>query len=185
MKRFFLFFVLLLCLPSLSFGENVSKMTMTLHFPFGYRVGSYTGTVKDGKPEGYGCFESENSSGTSWIYVGDFANGTFHGNGRTTWFAVPTFEAGTYKNGVLVEGIILSGDYAIEGTFSDSQTITGKGKIYDSSLNLIFDGTFENSILMEGTLYDVKTGEAAITGTFGEGFKTFILNNYIRGYWYY
>lgn len=65
------------------------------------REGLYTGQTIDGVPNGNGSFSSQNESGDTWIYEGEFENGTFHGQGSCTWDAEGIIqEVGTYTNGL-------------------------------------------------------------------------------------
>lgn len=189
MKRFFVFLLLLLVIPACSFAEsiqNVSRMDITIHFSYGDRSGVYTGGMKDGVPHGYGCFETQNSLGKPWVYVGEFKDGIFCGIGYQFWPGDVQTSKGQFENGHLVSGqlVNLIGGYTFDGVFTDDDNITGEGKIYDWNNTLIFEGTFDNGVFQEGTLYN-DDGTVAATGTFGEGFAQLITDNYIQGYIYY
>ena len=66
------------------------------------RTGTYSGDVVDGVPNGVGSFTTVNSKGITWVYTGEFLNGTFHGQGGTVWNAPEFFcsEKGTYTDGL-------------------------------------------------------------------------------------
>ena len=61
------------------------EQELTLDFNFGTRTGIYTGQIENGLPNGYGTFSSSNTSGTNWIYYGEWENGHFSGNGISEW----------------------------------------------------------------------------------------------------
>lgn len=65
--------------------------------------GKYTGKMKNKKPYGKGKFVSENSDNIKWTYKGEFKNGTFNGQGTTTWEKNKITKIskifGTYKDG--------------------------------------------------------------------------------------
>lgn len=63
------------------------------------RSGVYTGETLDGVPNGYGKFETRNSSGVSWYYEGEFENGLFNGEGGCYWPETGYQEVGHFSNG--------------------------------------------------------------------------------------
>lgn len=66
------------------------------------RAGTYTGPLVNGKPEGKGRFDTQNSSNELWYYDGEFKNGTFNGQGACVWPESNRMQWGTYKNGLFV-----------------------------------------------------------------------------------
>lgn len=74
---------------------------ITLNLAYGSRTGTYTGDMLDGIPHGSGKFATKNPEGVSWTYEGEFKNGHFEGQGKTTW-TDGQIEIGTYKNDVIV-----------------------------------------------------------------------------------
>ena len=75
---------------------------ITLNLAYGDRTGTYSGDVNEqGLPHGQGKFTSTNSEGEKWTYEGEFKNGHFDGEGKTTWKS-GTVEIGTYKDDVIV-----------------------------------------------------------------------------------
>ncbi|WP_435892015.1 hypothetical protein, partial [Klebsiella pneumoniae] len=58
---------------------------ITLHLSYGDRTGIYSGDMKEGIPHGQGTFTSENEEGIKWTYEGEFKEGHFDGEGKTTW----------------------------------------------------------------------------------------------------
>lgn len=78
------------------------KKEMTLNLIYGDRTGTYSGDVNEqGLPNGQGKFTSVNSDGGKWTYEGEFKNGHFDGEGKTTWESGQV-EIGTYKDDVIV-----------------------------------------------------------------------------------
>lgn len=80
---------------------NVKNKEMTLDLSYGKRTGKYTGPVANSLPNGEGKFVSENEEGDSWTYEGNFVNGHFEGEGKTTW-KDGAIKIGTYKDDVIV-----------------------------------------------------------------------------------
>ncbi len=75
---------------------------MTLNLTYGDRIGKYSGDVNEqGLPHGQGKFTTENSEGEKWTYEGEFKNGHFDGEGKTTWKS-GIVEIGIYKDDVIV-----------------------------------------------------------------------------------
>lgn len=75
---------------------------MTLHLSYGDRTGTYSGDLsEEGLPYGQGKFTSTNAEGEKWTYEGEFKNGHFEGEGKTTWKS-GQIEIGTYKDDVIV-----------------------------------------------------------------------------------
>lgn len=74
---------------------------ITLNLSYGDRTGVYSGDMTNGVPNGAGKFTAENADGVGWTYEGQFANGHFEGEGKTTWKSGQV-EIGTYKNDVIV-----------------------------------------------------------------------------------
>lgn len=101
-KSLIILLVTLLMLPLASQAESttVVNQEMTIPFSFGDRTGTYTGELVNGKPEGYGCFRSQNDDGDVWIYLGMFSDDDFNGAGETLW-ASGKYEKGIYKDGRL------------------------------------------------------------------------------------
>lgn len=91
--------VLALCcaLPLYGCGKE-----MTLNLSYGDRTGSYSGDLNEqGLPHGQGKFSTCNENGEKWTYEGEFKNGHFDGEGKTSW-SNKDIEIGTYKDDVIV-----------------------------------------------------------------------------------
>ncbi len=134
--------------PTVANGVAVTDFDITLKLAFGSRAGKYTGTLVNGMPTGQGKFVTRNNYGTTWTYLGDFANGHFQGKGLTTWsFGIS--EQGTYENDYLVSGEKYdTGKLFYKGSFA-KEVYNGKGALYDLAGNVIFEGTFENGYRTE------------------------------------
>ena len=91
--------ILTLCLVTLFTG---CSKEITLELSFGSRTGTYSGdTNEQGLPHGQGKFTSVNTEGDKWTYEGEFQNGHFNGEGKTTWES-GDIEIGTYENDFIV-----------------------------------------------------------------------------------
>lgn len=187
-KATLLVLIVVFSLFSFALAEEsfMSRQLIEIDFSYGARTGYYTGPAVDGKPEGYGLFESQNPSGKKWHYVGEFSNGTFNGTGATYWELESTHEVGQFRDGDFVSGeyyfVTIDGMYS--GDFIDANSMTLNGKAYNSRRQIVFEGSIKNSVFEEGTLYNLTDGSVAATGKFGEGFNQFITDNYITGYLY-
>lgn len=159
MKKLFLVFSLLLILASISACEQSPPLTsvqnekITLEFSFGERTGIYSGDINtDELPDGYGTFTSENSSGESWTYEGNWVNGHWEGTGTSTWENGECYQ-GEFSNDVRSG----QGTYALasgnkyEGNFVDGEPL-GKGTLYylDGSY---LTGEFDGLANAKGTYY--------------------------------
>jgi len=88
--------ILFLIVSSILFAQNVKKIE---NLKDGWDLGyTYTGEVKDGKPNGMGV--AKYKSGNVVRYVGSFVNGMFNGKG-TMFFDNGAFLTGEWKNGKL------------------------------------------------------------------------------------
>lgn len=86
----------------LAFSLMGCSKKMTLNLSYGDRVGKYSGELsEDGIPNGKGKFVSTSENGEKWTYEGDFKDGHFDGEGKTTW-ENGQVEIGTYKDDVIV-----------------------------------------------------------------------------------
>ncbi len=110
-------------------GERAENVELTLDFSFGQRVGVYTGTLKDGLPDGEGSFTTENSEQLEWTYTGTWVAGHFEGQGASTW-EDGWREEGTYANDML----------------------NGAGAEYYGDV-LVHQGTYANGVLVQGSFY--------------------------------
>ncbi len=77
--------------------KTVTDKEITLSMEVGERVGTYTGEMLNGIPNGVGKFETVNPEGVKWYYEGDFVDGTFTGQGVTVWETGKILR-GTYEN---------------------------------------------------------------------------------------
>ncbi len=86
---------------STSSAKKDEGKEITLDFAFGTRTGRYCGEMKDDIPHGKGKFTSTNSDGGNWTYEGEFKNGHFDGEGKTTWES-SSIQTGKYKNDIII-----------------------------------------------------------------------------------
>lgn len=140
--------------------ETVSEKAITVDMAYDSGEGVYTGEVKDGVPHGQGKFEMRQSdNGISWSYEGAWENGTIAGEGVKTegHFVF----AGSFKGG-LSNGeceITDNGVLRYKGMCRDGK-LHGQGTLYTSSGTLIFEGMFENDMLVESEAERTARGEA-------------------------
>lgn len=99
---------------------------MTLKFSFGDRKGVYTGSLKNGIPDGYGTFSSTTTEEKKWTYYGEWSDGHFNGNGISEWETGSKylgdysndFMHGTgvywYEDGTFYSGEFKNGEFAEE-----------------------------------------------------------------------
>lgn len=60
-------------------------MDYVLELPDVIRKGTYSGETMNGIPNGFGVFETTNSSGINWHYIGQWENGEMSGEGGQYW----------------------------------------------------------------------------------------------------
>lgn len=99
MKNRILALILLCCAI---FALTGCRRTVTINSAYGVKTGTYTGdTNEKGEPHGQGKFSSYNAHNEKWTYEGEFKDGHFNGEGKTTWKS-GAVEIGTYKDDVIV-----------------------------------------------------------------------------------
>ena len=89
---------------SFAYAESVTRWNYDLTISEFILSGYYTGEIKDGKPEGYGIFETQTPNGTSCHYIGEWKDGIMHGKGAMYWND-GSLEIGEYSNGFFVTGM--------------------------------------------------------------------------------
>lgn len=159
MKKFLFACSLLVILAPISACEqsppptSLQDQEITLEFSFGERTGIYSGDINsDGLPDGYGTFASENSSGDTWTYEGDWINGHWEGTGASTWEDGAQYQ-GEFSNDVQSgQGsyTLTSGDKYV-GTFVDGEPL-GEGTLYYSDGSHL-SGEFNGLFNAQGTYY--------------------------------
>ncbi|MEZ4357732.1 MAG: hypothetical protein R2876_03775 [Eubacteriales bacterium] len=129
--------------------EYVTDQQTTLDFTFGQRTGTYTGSISNGLPNGYGSFYCMKSDDSNWTYEGYWVNGHLSGQGKTTWDD-GFVETGLYQNDALNgEGKEYFKDVLqYEGYYEDG-TFNGQGTLYDYHGKVIFSGNFEDGFIQE------------------------------------
>lgn len=174
------------CMSALAEDGFMVHQEIKITFPYGDRVGYYTGSTVDGVPDGYGTFELPETSKSVWLYVGEFSGGLPSGNGKTIWPENSEKEEGRYENGILQEGTntVTKKTLTVEGTFGTGSRFTLDGKAYNGNGQLVFEGRIEDSLFQSGTMYNIDDGSVMATGEFGQGFAHFIKSHYINGYLY-
>lgn len=176
MKKILSLVLALVCLFSVSLAEEsatelVSKMEYVLDLSYVIRKGSYSGETLNGVPHGFGVFETTNSDGINWHYIGQWENGKMSGDGGQYWDHGRE-EIGTYKENSLVCGTIRqeSGAYAwINYELNDHGHYEAKEYREDGSLRLECCIDPDSGMYHKGTIY-TKDGQIFFSGEFGEGF---------------
>ena len=83
-------------------------MDYVLELPGVIRKGAYSGETVNGIPNGFGVFETANSSGINWHYIGQWENGEIKGDGGMYWDNGRE-EIGIFKENNLLCGTIRDG----------------------------------------------------------------------------
>lgn len=83
-------------------------MDYVLELPDVIRKGTYSGETMNGIPNGFGVFETTNSSGINWHYIGQWENGEIKGDGGMYWDNGRE-EIGIFKENNLLCGTICDG----------------------------------------------------------------------------
>lgn len=138
------------------------------------KTGIYRGDVVDGLPDGNGYFKTQNSLGVTWVYNGDWQEGTCHGYGTQTWYSdTNSINRGNFSHGYFRptwgEFLYSLGtrcnfhvsDKSIQYIDSHEQYFSTKysSKVSDSLIDYSFDYTKfkKNSTLYEGKLVTVPS----------------------------
>ena len=96
--------MLLICLLfSCAFAENVTQWDYELIIDTYTITGQYTGEIKDGKPEGFGVYETITPNGTPCHYIGEWKDGIMQGSGGMYWND-GSLEIGEYDKGIFIAG---------------------------------------------------------------------------------
>ena len=102
-KQLFSILLFLLCMFTLaacSGKKNVTDQEVTLDLAFGKMVGTYTGEMEKGVPNGKGKFTTTNFDQKPWYYEGEFKDGRFSGEGKTVFTESGQTMEGTYENDI-------------------------------------------------------------------------------------
>ncbi len=139
----------------------VSNKTITVSMDYDSGEGVYTGEVdSDGSPNGQGRFTMQQSdTGENWSYEGQWVSGQITGKGVMT--EGDFIFKGSFISG-LMDGnceITDSGILRCKGMCSGGK-LHGEGTLYTESGTLIFEGVFENDMLVESAADRKKRGEA-------------------------
>lgn len=140
--------------------ETVNGQTITVDMPYDSGRGVYTGDMRDGVPHGQGRFEMiASDAGKDWSYEGQWQHGLITGQGVMTqdhFIFSGVFEGGLLNGACEItdEGVLR---YA--GTCRDGK-LHGQGTLYTRTGMLLFEGMFENDMLMENAAARLARGEA-------------------------
>ena len=143
-------------------AEMVSAQNITVSMAYDSGEGIYTGEVKDGVPHGLGSFEMLSSGkGSSWSYEGQWENGEVTGEGTMTQ-GTYVFVGG-FKSGLLTGSceITDNGVLRYRGMCQNGK-LHGQGTLYAKSGMLLFEGTFDNDMLVESAAARQARGESFI-----------------------
>lgn len=168
---------------TLALAVSGCSKKITLNLAYGDRNGKYSGDMENGVPNGIGKFTSTNEEGTSWTYEGEFKNGHFEGEGKTTWKS-GQMEIGTYKNDIIVP---MKGD-EIKTLYTSPENFKNHyvdiiGKVFntpeyaDGVVSFQMWGDIENSdnntiVYVNDDEFKVKDGDyIKIVGLVGDVFK--------------
>lgn len=174
----------LLLVGVLAFSLVGCGKQMTLNLAYGDRTGTYSGDMNEaGLPNGQGKFTTTNSDGEEWTYAGEFKNGHFEGEGKTTWKSGQV-EIGTYKDDVIVP----MKDSEIKSLYTTPENFKNHcveiiGKVFDApeytddgvALQMFAD--YENSenntiVYIDDKDFEVKEGDyVKVIGIVGEPFE--------------
>lgn len=176
MKKIFLLVLVLVCLFSVAMAEETdlefaSQMDYVLELPDVIRKGTYSGETMNGIPNGFGVFETTNSSGINWHYIGQWENGEIKGDGGMYWDNGRE-EIGIFKENNLLCGTIRdgTGNYAwINYEPNEHGHYEAKEYRDDGSIRCECCIDPDSGLYHKGTIY-TKDGKVFFSGEFGEGF---------------
>jgi len=125
---------------SFTLGGNQSRSAPGSPLSTAFENGVYTGPLVDGKPDGNGLFQYNDSS----RYEGEFRKGSIEGRGRLSW-----------PDGRVMEGHFLEGHLEGNGfcIWADGSRFDGgfkKGKMHGPGVFLWADGTRFEGLFEEG-----------------------------------
>jgi len=151
--------------------ENVVKMPYTVKMSDVTREGKYTGQLVDGLPHGYGAFETTNSQGVNWHYLGNWENGCMTGNGGQYWDDGRA-TVGTFANNDMIYGTVHDApntNYWVDYRQDEDGCI--KVIEYRPKGSILFDGCVnaKTGQYHKGTVYTAD-GKVFFSGEIGEGF---------------
>ncbi|MDD4796158.1 MAG: zinc ribbon domain-containing protein [Eubacteriales bacterium] len=140
--------------------EMVSNQTITVNMAYDSGEGTYTGEMNDGVPHGQGSFIMQKSDkGMDWSYEGQWENGEIAGEGvkkEGSYVSTGTFRGGLLNgNGAITDNGVLR----YQGMWADGK-LHAAGTLYIKSGTRIFEGAFENDMLVETKADRKRRGEA-------------------------
>ena len=109
MKKAFLFLLFVCMLFAFAYAESVTQWDYDLTINEYTFSGKYTGDILNGKPDGYGIYETITPDGISCHYIGYWKDGLMHGNGAMYW------DDGSLEIGEFYNGNFVTGEYNYNG----------------------------------------------------------------------
>lgn len=173
MKKILSLVLVLVCFVSIASAEEiVSKIAYVLELPDVIRKGTYSGETVDGVPHGFGVFETTNSEGMNWHYLGQWENGKMSGDGGLYWDNGQS-EIGVFSENDLLCGTTRAGNtkYAwVNYELNDHGHYEAKEYREDGSLRCECCVDPESGAYHIATIY-TKDGKVFFSGEIGEGFN--------------
>ena len=103
MRKALAFIFVIMLLFSAAMAENVTRMEYKLTIQEYTLSGLYTGEIENGKPNGYGIFETNTPDETACHYIGEWKDGIMQGKGSMYWND-GSLEIGEYRDGLFIVG---------------------------------------------------------------------------------
>lgn len=152
--------------------ESVAQVAYIVKMSDVIREGKYTGQVVDGVPNGYGLFETANSQGVNWHYLGEWVNGQMKGQGAFYWDDGQAM-VGTFENNDMIMGNVYaspSKNYWVD--YKQAENGCMKVIEYRSDGSVLYDGCVkvDTGKYHKGTVY-TREGKVFFSGEIGEAFS--------------
>ena len=129
MKKVISLLLFIFLLFSFAYADNVTQWDYDLTIMDYTLSGLYTGEIKNGKPDGYGIFETSTPNGTSCHYIGEWQDGIMQGSGAMYW------NDGSLEIGEYDKGIFITGKYNYNGLKLLTATADGEATLNPYWLN--------------------------------------------------
>ena len=131
MKKAIALLLFVFLLFSFACAESVTQWNYDLTIMEYTLSGLYTGEIRDGKPEGYGIFETSTPNGTACHYIGEWKDGLMQGSGAMYW------NDGSLEIGEYDQGLFVTGKYNYNGLKLITANADGEGTLNPYWLNKI------------------------------------------------
>ena len=106
----------------------------------------YEGSIQDNMYQGKGKLETD-----TFVYSGEFLQGEFHGQGSLDKKTENCSLSGTFRNGVMVKGVVKKGLVIYNGELNASEEAEGHGTLTSPSIK--YEGKWRNNVFHgNGTL---------------------------------